>query len=68
MTHTSITGDTITMRPDDHQVIQPITISVHTDENVTFDSDNSGYGLVREARVEAADTALPTTCKMKRPS
>lgn len=57
MVHTSLTGDTITMRPEDHQVIQPIMVSVHTDENVTFDSDNSGYGLVREARVEAEDTA-----------
>ncbi|MEH6474214.1 MAG: branched-chain amino acid ABC transporter substrate-binding protein [Sneathiella sp.] len=67
MEHTSLHGETLTMRAEDHQIIQPIHISVHTDEGVTFDSDNSGFGLVTETTISAADTALPSTCKMKRP-
>lgn len=67
MEFTTLSGEKVTMRAEDHQLIQPIHISVHTDENVTFDSDNSGYGLVVENTVSAADSALPTTCKMKRP-
>jgi len=67
MEFTTLSGEKVTMRADDHQLIQPIHISVHTDENVTFDSDNSGFGLVVENTISAADSALPTTCKMKRP-
>lgn len=68
MEFTSLHDEKLMMRAEDHQLIQPIHISVHTDENVTFDSDNSGYGLVTEATIAAADTVLPTTCKMKRPN
>ncbi len=67
MEFTTLSGEKVTMRAEDHQIIQPVHISVHTDENITFDSDNSGYGLLVESTVAAADTALPTTCKMKRP-
>ena len=52
---------------DDHQMLQPIRISMHTDEGIEFDIDNSGFGLVTESTVALADTALPTTCQMKRP-
>lgn len=68
MEFTTLNGDKLTMRAEDHQAIQPIRISVHTDENVTFDADNSGYGLVTESVVTAEDSALPSTCKMERPS
>ncbi len=67
MEFTSLHGEKLTMRAEDHQMIQPIHISVHTDENITFDSDNSGFGLRTETTVAAADTALPSTCKMRRP-
>ncbi|MBL4667495.1 MAG: branched-chain amino acid ABC transporter substrate-binding protein [Sneathiella sp.] len=67
MEFTSLHGEKLTMRADDHQIIQPIHISVHTDEGITFDSDNSGFGLAVETTIAAADTALPSTCKMKRP-
>lgn len=67
MEFTSLHGEKLMMRAEDHQLIQPIHISVHTDENVTFDSDNSGFGLVTETTVAAVDTALPSTCKMRRP-
>jgi len=67
MEFTTLHNEKVVMRAEDHQLIQPIHISVHTDEGITFDSDNSGYGLKTEETVAAADTALPTTCKMKRP-
>lgn len=67
MEHTTIAGDAIQMRADDHQMLQPIRISMHTDEGIEFDIDNSGFGLVTESTVALADTALPTTCQMKRP-
>ena len=63
----SIWGGTIFMRPDDHQAIQNVHIMAHTDEGVTHDSDNSGYGLVVESSVEMAALDSATSCKMKRP-
>lgn len=68
MEFTAITGDKLTMRADDHQLIQPIQISVHTDEDIEFDGDNSGYGLKTVTSIKAEDTVLPTTCQMNRPS
>jgi len=67
MEFTSLHDEKLKMRAEDHQIIQPLHISVHTDEGITFDADNSGYGLRVETTVAAADTALPSTCKMKRP-
>jgi branched-chain amino acid transport system substrate-binding protein len=68
MTYESSTG-TVTMRADNHQILQPMFMS-------TF-SDNVGRGVEKlplgwtsgEAdRIEADSTATDTTCKMKRPS
>ena len=67
MEHTTIAGDKIMMRPDDHQMLQPIQISVHTDENIEYKMDNSEFGLLEESSVALEDTVLPTTCKMERP-
>ena len=55
------------MRPQDHQLIQDMFIGAHTDEGVTFDYDNSGYGIVVETEIKMAGMDSPTTCKMKRP-
>jgi branched-chain amino acid transport system substrate-binding protein len=55
------------MRPSDHQAIQDVHISVHTDEGVVIDADNSGFGLVDESTVTMAGKDSPTSCKMKRP-
>jgi len=69
MEYTSIQGDKIVMRAEDHQMMQPIQISVHTDENVVLDSDNSGFGLVEEKSISAADASLPVKdCVMERPT
>ena len=69
MSYTTIQGDVVTMRVADHQLMQPIQISVHTDENIVLDSDNSGFGLVKEVSISAEDAALPVKdCKMVRPA
>ena len=55
------------MRPNDHQAIQNIHITAHTDEDVTFPYDNSKFGVVTESTVEMAAMDSETTCDMKRP-
>ncbi|MDE4133018.1 branched-chain amino acid ABC transporter substrate-binding protein [Phaeobacter sp. QD34_3] len=67
MEHESLWGGTIKMRPQDHQAIQDVHIFAHTDENVKFDYDNSGYGMVVENTVAMASADSPTSCKMERP-
>ncbi len=67
MEHDSLWGGKIYMRPQDHQAIQNVHIATHTDENVEFDLDNSGFGLVAQSTVEMAAMNSPTTCEMKRP-
>jgi len=64
---TNMTGEEVWMRGADHQAFQPLYISVHTDENLVFDADNSGFGLVTEFSVPAADTISPSSCNMNRP-
>ena len=64
---TNMTGEEVWMRGEDHQSFQPLYVSVHTDENVVFDADNSGFGLVTEFRVPAEDTITESSCKMNRP-
>ncbi len=68
MEHESPLGSQLYMRPDDHQMIQDIHISVHTEEGIEVDADNSGYGLLTEQTVEMAGLDSETTCKMDRPA
>jgi branched-chain amino acid transport system substrate-binding protein len=68
MEHKTYWGDTVNMRTSDHQLQMPIRIFVHTDKNIEFDYDNSGFGLLNESTVTAMEASTPTTCKMKRPS
>ncbi len=67
MEHESPLGGKLYMRPDDHQMIQDIHISVHTKDGIEVDADNSGYGLLAEQTVEMAGMDSTTSCKMKRP-
>jgi branched-chain amino acid transport system substrate-binding protein len=67
MEYDSMWGGKLFMRPQDHQIIQNMNVGVHTDENVEFDYDNSGFGVVTESTVEMASMDAPTTCEMKRP-
>ena len=68
MRYTTIGGEPAWMRPDDHQIIQPLHISVHTNEGIEFDGDNSGFGLLSVFDVPAEDTILETSCRMRRPN
>jgi branched-chain amino acid transport system substrate-binding protein len=63
----SIWGTKVVMRANDHQAIQNVHISAHTDEGITFPYDNSDYGVVVESTVEMAAMDSTSTCEMKRP-
>ncbi|MEP3638950.1 MAG: branched-chain amino acid ABC transporter substrate-binding protein [Paracoccaceae bacterium] len=67
MEHESLWGGKILMRENDHQLIQDVHIHAHSNEGVTFDYDNSGYGLVVDSTVELAAMDSPSSCKMRRP-
>jgi branched-chain amino acid transport system substrate-binding protein len=67
MEYESMWGGKLYMRPQDHQLIQDMHVGVHTDENIEFDYDNSGFGVLTESTVEMASMDSPTTCEMKRP-
>ena len=57
------------MRKDDHQFFQPIHISSLGDrtEKEPFDEEKTGWGWKLIAKIDTAQTTLPTTCKMERP-
>ena len=60
----------ITMRAEDHQLIQPMFIAtfVKSGGPLKYSADGTKeYAFRADARVEAAAAARPTTCKMKRP-
>ena len=67
MEYDSMFGTKVFMRPNDHQAIQNVHISAHTNDGITFDLDNSGFGLVTESTVEMAAMDSESSCKMKRP-
>ncbi|PCJ27557.1 MAG: branched-chain amino acid ABC transporter substrate-binding protein [SAR86 cluster bacterium] len=67
MRFVTMSGEEIWMRGSDHQAFQDLHVSVHTDEGVEFDADNSGYGLYSEYKVSAEDTIDETSCNMRRP-
>lgn len=64
-------GDTgeVWMRPDDHQLIAPQYIATFTKAGgaVKYDAEGTGYGWRTDRRIEAADIAMPTTCRMEMP-
>ncbi len=66
MTYETPYGE-VTMRADDHQLIQPLYISTFS-EGVERDVENTGFGFETDIAIPAAATETPTTCKMRRPS
>ena len=69
MKYKGITGE-VEMRADNHELLQPLFISSFVKsgtKGVKYDVERTGMGFKTEGRVEAKDTALPTTCKMERP-
>jgi branched-chain amino acid transport system substrate-binding protein len=67
MEWTTLGGDQVVMRREDHQLQMPVYISVHTNKNITYDFDNSGFGLALENKIERDKAAQPAACKMDRP-
>ena len=67
MEHNAIWGGTVKMRAGDHQIIQDIHVFSHSNENISLDLDQSGFGLVREGSVAMASENDPHKCEMKRP-
>lgn len=60
----------VEMRADNHELVQPLFISSFVKvgtRGAKYDVERTGMGFRTEARIEAKDTALPTTCKMERP-
>jgi branched-chain amino acid transport system substrate-binding protein len=63
-------GD-IEMRKDDHQMIQNLYISTFTKadgKSVKYDVEDTGFGFKTDVELQRKETALPTTCQMKRPA
>lgn len=58
------------MRPDDHQLIQPLYV-IEMDKagtpGVRFDNEGSGYGFRTVLALPPERTEMPSECKMKRP-
>ncbi len=60
----------VMIRKADHQIIQPLVLSVYSKKNgttVKHDTEGTGYGFKTVAMIAAADTVVPTSCAMKRP-
>jgi branched-chain amino acid transport system substrate-binding protein len=58
------------MRKDDHQFFQPMYIASFGEltNGEPFDEEHTGWGWKVVAKIETAQTVLPTTCKMTRPN
>jgi branched-chain amino acid transport system substrate-binding protein len=63
---TSTVGE-VEMRADNHQLLQPLFVATLSD-NVKYDVEKTGLGFKTDLKVDAKDTAMPTTCQMQRPS
>lgn len=68
MEWTTLNRDNVVMRRDDHQLLMPVYISVHTNKGIVIDYDNSGFGLSHESKVEMNKATLPSSCRMQRPA
>ena len=70
MKYKNIYGKDTYMRAEDHQFFQDMYISALTPMtgDMKFDEENTGWGWKLTATVPLADTDVPTTCKMAKPS
>jgi branched-chain amino acid transport system substrate-binding protein len=69
MTYEGPTG-VVSMRADNHQLLQPLYISTFVnveDEGLSFDIESTGIGPKTDAVVGAEKLNVPTTCVMERP-
>jgi branched-chain amino acid transport system substrate-binding protein len=59
------------MRPDDHQLFEPlyiISITRLNGRDVRYNLENTELGTTTAARIEASEMMLPTQCRMQRPA
>lgn len=65
-TRTTMYGGVATMRASDHQVLQDLYITSFgpLESGMKLDEEKTGWGWKTAGKVTAAQTALPTTCKM----
>src|SRR5262249_33973990 len=58
------------MRADDHQFFQPMYLAKFgaLAAGQPFEEEKTGWGWKVEAKIDAKDTVVPTTCKMNRPT
>jgi len=63
-------GEQSYMRKDDHQFFQTMYVSSlgPKEAGAQFDEEDTGWAWKLAGTVKAADTVLPTTCKMERPN
>ena len=57
----------VTMRAEDHQLIQPLYVSTFSD-GVARDVEGTGFGFKTDVKIPAGKTVTATSCKMERPS
>ncbi|MHA3904453.1 branched-chain amino acid ABC transporter substrate-binding protein [Castellaniella sp. WN] len=62
-----VTGDML-MRPSDHQLLHPLFVSIFTDQNIHYDSENTGIGWKTVSETLAKDLKDDSTCQVKQPS
>ena len=62
----NILGVEVFMRPTDHQLFQDMYLSSFG-SGTKYDEEGTGWGWKTTALIKAADTVIPTTCKMKIP-
>ena len=66
MRHETPLGE-VHMRADNHQLIQPLYLSVLADD-VPNHIEDTGLGFKTLAKIPAEQTVTETTCRMERPS
>jgi len=56
----------IIMRTSDHQVVEPVYVSVFADD-AKNDLEGTGYGFKMIGAIDASEVDVPTTCRMNGP-
>ena len=67
MRYSNMSGEELWMRADDHQIFQSLHVSIHTDEGIEVDADNSGFGLRAVYTVPRDETVVESSCQMEIP-